>query len=229
MPRSSSSARSASTGSITTKRLWSYSKWRSISGQRAAADRAEADHDDRAVDAAVDGPDGHGRGGCLECGDPSQMDGRAAPVNHTTVPRACDGRTKQQDTAKQPCRRSRLRADARAWRVRPVPCQSPIPAADALSGFIPTRTPCPHSRRSVIAGAAVTARPPALAQTFPQRPITLVVPFAAGGSTDVVARIVAQKMTEGLGQQVIVENVAGAGGNVGAARVAKADPTATRS
>ncbi|MBV9076269.1 MAG: tripartite tricarboxylate transporter substrate binding protein [Methylobacteriaceae bacterium] len=60
--------------------------------------------------------------------------------------------------------------------------------------------------------------------TFPTRPITLVVPFAAGGSTDVVARLVAQKMSEGLGQQVIVENVAGAGGNVGAARVAKADP-----
>ena len=52
----------------------------------------------------------------------------------------------------------------------------------------------------------------------------MVVPFAAGGSTDVVARIIAQKMSEGLGQQVIVENVAGAGGSTGAARVAKADP-----
>jgi tripartite-type tricarboxylate transporter receptor subunit TctC len=50
------------------------------------------------------------------------------------------------------------------------------------------------------------------------------VPFAAGGSTDVVARLIAQKMSEGLGQQVVVENVAGAGGNVGAARVAKAEP-----
>ncbi|WDZ76000.1 tripartite tricarboxylate transporter substrate binding protein [Ensifer adhaerens] len=65
---------------------------------------------------------------------------------------------------------------------------------------------------------------PALAQGFPDRPITMVVPFAAGGSTDVVARIVAQKMSEDLGEQVIVQNVAGAGGNLGAANVARADP-----
>jgi tripartite-type tricarboxylate transporter receptor subunit TctC len=64
----------------------------------------------------------------------------------------------------------------------------------------------------------------AAAQTFPSRTITMVVPFAAGGSTDVVARIIAQKMSEGLGQQVIVENVAGAGGSTGAARVTKAEP-----
>ncbi|HEV7321723.1 MAG TPA: tripartite tricarboxylate transporter substrate binding protein [Ensifer sp.] len=64
----------------------------------------------------------------------------------------------------------------------------------------------------------------ALAQGFPDRPVTLVVPFAAGGSTDVVARIVAQKMSEDLGEQVIVQNVAGAGGNLGAANVARADP-----
>lgn len=65
---------------------------------------------------------------------------------------------------------------------------------------------------------------PAIAKGFPERPITLIVPFAAGGSTDVVARIIAQKMTEGLGQQVVVENVGGGGGNVGAARVARATP-----
>ena len=73
---------------------------------------------------------------------------------------------------------------------------------------------------------ALTALPlgsTALAQDFPDRPITLVVPFAAGGSTDVVARIVAQKMSEDLGQQVIVQNVAGAGGNLGADNVARAD------
>lgn len=62
------------------------------------------------------------------------------------------------------------------------------------------------------------------AQGFPERPITLVVPFAAGGSTDVVARVIAQKMGDDLGQQVIVENVAGAGGNLGADRVARAEP-----
>lgn len=64
----------------------------------------------------------------------------------------------------------------------------------------------------------------AAAQGFPDRAVTLVVPFAAGGSTDVVARIVAQKMSEDLGQQVIVQNVAGAGGNLGADNVARADP-----
>ena len=68
-----------------------------------------------------------------------------------------------------------------------------------------------------------SARLPAAAD-FPDRTITMVVPFAAGGSTDVVARIIAQKMSEDLGQQVIVENVAGAGGNLGAGNVAKADP-----
>ncbi|OWO92679.1 ABC transporter substrate-binding protein [Rhizobium esperanzae] len=64
----------------------------------------------------------------------------------------------------------------------------------------------------------------AVAADFPNRAITMVVPFAAGGSTDVVARIVAQKMSEDLGQQVIVQNVAGAGGNLGAGNVARAEP-----
>ena len=59
---------------------------------------------------------------------------------------------------------------------------------------------------------------------FPERPVTLVIPFAAGGSTDVVGRIVADKMSAALGQQVIVQNVGGAGGSLGAGQVAKADP-----
>ncbi|MCA3584232.1 MAG: tripartite tricarboxylate transporter substrate binding protein [Methylocystis sp.] len=80
------------------------------------------------------------------------------------------------------------------------------------------------TRRSTLAGAAALLAAPAFAQSFPTRPITLVVPFAAGGSTDVVARIVGQKMSEILGQQVVIENRAGAGGNIGAAAVAKAAP-----
>lgn len=79
----------------------------------------------------------------------------------------------------------------------------------------------------VLAGSALSALSlgqPAAAQTFPDRTITLVVPFAAGGSTDVVGRVVAQKMGDILGQQVVVENVAGAGGNLGADRVARSDP-----
>ena len=66
---------------------------------------------------------------------------------------------------------------------------------------------------------------PALGQSnWPNRPITLVVGFAAGGGTDVLARIVGRKVSEVLGQQVIVENVGGAGGMVGSARVAKSAP-----
>jgi tripartite-type tricarboxylate transporter receptor subunit TctC len=65
---------------------------------------------------------------------------------------------------------------------------------------------------------------PAAAETWPSRAITLVVPFAAGGTTDIVARIVSQPLTERLGQSVIVENVGGAGGTIGANQAAKAAP-----
>lgn len=61
-------------------------------------------------------------------------------------------------------------------------------------------------------------------QSFPSRYITMIVPFAAGGPTDIVGRIVAEHMSRTLGQQVVVENVAGAAGTTGAARVAKAAP-----
>jgi tripartite-type tricarboxylate transporter receptor subunit TctC len=64
----------------------------------------------------------------------------------------------------------------------------------------------------------------ALAQTYPNRLITLVVPFAAGGPTDVIARVMADHMTRTLGQNIIVENVAGAGGTTGSLRVARAAP-----
>jgi putative tricarboxylic transport membrane protein len=61
-------------------------------------------------------------------------------------------------------------------------------------------------------------------QPYPVRPITVVVPFAAGGPTDVLARILGQHMSQTLGQQIVVENVTGGGGSIGAARVAKATP-----
>ncbi|MCV9998480.1 tripartite tricarboxylate transporter substrate binding protein [Pararhizobium sp. YC-54] len=77
---------------------------------------------------------------------------------------------------------------------------------------------------AMVAASALALGTAAQAQEFPDRPVTLVVPFAAGGSTDVVARIIGQKMSDDLGQQVVVENVAGAGGNLGADRVARAEP-----
>ncbi len=64
----------------------------------------------------------------------------------------------------------------------------------------------------------------ASAQDFPTRSVTIVVPFSAGGPTDTIARIVAQRMTKALGQTVVVENVTGAGGTIGGAKVAHARP-----
>ncbi len=84
------------------------------------------------------------------------------------------------------------------------------------------------SRRCALAALLATLAPvavaPAFGQAFPSRPITMVVPFAPGGPTDIVARIVAERMSQTLGQQVVVENVAGAAGTTGANRVARADP-----
>ena len=75
-------------------------------------------------------------------------------------------------------------------------------------------------RRRCRAGAASAAA----ADTYPDRPIKLVVPYAAGGGTDAIARVIAQGMTEQLGQQLVVENNGTAGGNVATAQAAKADP-----
>ena len=64
----------------------------------------------------------------------------------------------------------------------------------------------------------------AQAQSYPERTITVVVPFSAGGPTDTVTRLVAESMSKDLGQQIVVENVGGAGGTLGAGRVASAEP-----
>ena len=92
------------------------------------------------------------------------------------------------------------------------------------------------TRRAAIAAAAsgllaapaiLAGRRPALAQAgaaYPNRTIRLIVPFTPAGTTDIAARILAERLTQRLGQQVVVENRAGAGGNVGSEVVAKADP-----
>ena len=83
-------------------------------------------------------------------------------------------------------------------------------------------------RRAILGIAAVAAMigglPLPSSAAFPERPITLVVPFPAGGSTDLIARLVASRMTATLGQQIVVDNRGGAGGNLGSAAVAKAEP-----
>lgn len=81
-------------------------------------------------------------------------------------------------------------------------------------------------RRLILALGATfaMAAAPAAAQTYPARSITMIVPFAAGGPTDVIARIVSDHMGRTLGQSIVVENVAGAGGTTGSLRVARATP-----
>ena len=81
----------------------------------------------------------------------------------------------------------------------------------------------PH-RLFITALLALFVAPSAFAQTYPSRPITLIVPYAAGGSVDAVARMVVPKVSERLGQNIIIENVAGAGGVTGTQRAARAAP-----
>jgi tripartite-type tricarboxylate transporter receptor subunit TctC len=86
-----------------------------------------------------------------------------------------------------------------------------------------------HPRQIILLAVAATAflcdaATPAAAQSWPTRPLSMVVPFAAGGGTDVLGRIIGKRLSEVIGQQVIIENVGGAGGMVGSARVVKAPP-----
>lgn len=79
----------------------------------------------------------------------------------------------------------------------------------------------------LLTAAALTAGlafSPASAQTYPDRPITLIVPYAAGGPSDVLGRLIGQSLSTTLGQTVLIENVGGAGGTTGAARAARAAP-----
>jgi tripartite-type tricarboxylate transporter receptor subunit TctC len=82
------------------------------------------------------------------------------------------------------------------------------------------------TRRSVLAGASGLALAPriAAAQAYPQRPISLIVPWAPGGSTDILARIVGEHLRQALGQPVVIENRTGASGNIGALAAARAAP-----
>ena len=77
---------------------------------------------------------------------------------------------------------------------------------------------------AIALAALISAALPGFAQTFPARPLTLTVPFAAGGPTDTIARIMAERMGRALGQTIIVENVTGAGGSIAVTKVARSTP-----
>jgi tripartite-type tricarboxylate transporter receptor subunit TctC len=94
-----------------------------------------------------------------------------------------------------------------------------VQASVSESRFI---TMSPRLLSAVIAVSLVAAAPVASEEAYPSRPLTIVVPFSAGGVTDTVARILAERMRVSLGQPVIVENITGAGGTLGVSRVVRA-------
>ena len=69
--------------------------------------------------------------------------------------------------------------------------------------------------------ALLVVAPEAIAQTYPSRPVTMIVPASAGGPTDAIARVISERMTANLGGTVLVDNVAGAGGSIGVGKVAR--------
>lgn len=79
-------------------------------------------------------------------------------------------------------------------------------------------------RRTVLASMAASVAAPALADTYPSKPINLIVPFAAGGPTDLMARIVGERMAKELGQQFIIDNTTGAAGSIAVGKAVRAAP-----
>ena len=79
-------------------------------------------------------------------------------------------------------------------------------------------------RRVVLAALVVAAAGPAFGQAYPSKPITMIVPFAAGGPTDLIARIVGERMGKELGQQFIIDNTTGAAGTIAVGKAVRAAP-----
>src|SRR5918999_1728630 len=102
-----------------------------------------------------------------------------------------------------------------------------VPGSDARlqrakSDLFGRSEPMGGTLRAVAAALLLCVAGSAAAQTWPARPVKLVVPFSPGAGTDALSRIVAQKMSEGLGQQIVIDNRPGAGGTLGTEIVAKA-------
>src|SRR5215208_8291445 len=76
--------------------------------------------------------------------------------------------------------------------------------------------------RALVTVASLVFAAPSFAQSYPNKPIRMIVTFAPGGPTDVIGRVIAQKVSESWGQQVVVENIAGGGGNIGMAAAMRA-------
>src|SRR5262245_37486643 len=113
-------------------------------------------------------------------------------------------------------------------RIRYLAVQSALPSTQSAVFAMSVAGPEGQYMRSlsivVALVAAVVSIGSARAQTYPARPITLIVPFAAGGAVDITARIVGEHMSRTLGQQVVIENVVGAGGTIASARTVRASP-----
>src|SRR5205823_14509591 len=101
---------------------------------------------------------------------------------------------------------------------------SPPPSVESRSGCGGAAQEDDMSKLLLAVVLAATMAGGVAAQIYPSRPITMVVPFAAGGGTDVVGRILGERMRASLGQPIIVENVGGANGSIGVGRVARAAP-----
>ena len=78
------------------------------------------------------------------------------------------------------------------------------------------------SVRILVALSAMLAATSAFAENYPSKPVKIIIPFSAGGVTDIAGRLIAQRLSERLGQQFYIENLGGAGGNLGMAQVARA-------
>src|SRR5437899_4430843 len=90
--------------------------------------------------------------------------------------------------------------------------------------MVATSNRCAGAAAIALVAALAAAAVPAYAQSYPNRPITLVVPFPPGGSTTIVARIVTDRIADVIGQQFVVDNRGGAGGTLGMRQVAKSAP-----